>query len=469
MTTAASSHGKQQVALISVLAAVGIFVFKLLVGLHTRSLGILAEAAHSALDLIATLLTWFSIRIAARPADANHPFGHGKFENFSAFLETGLLILTALAIAGIAIGNWMSGQITPVLVDGWAFAVMFVSIAVDWSRSRILRRAALSFHSDALAADALNFTTDMASSLAVLVGLALVGAAQVWRIEWLLHADAVAALVVAATIVWLALRLGRRTAGILLDEAPLKLTQQVRAALHAAPGVVEIERLRLRRVGSRYFVDGLVDVQPATTLEGAGVVKAEAAERIRELLPEADVVIEARPRRFAPPGPFERIQEIAQRQNLNIHDLSIYNAGAGLEVEFHLELRANLPLSEAHDRVSRLEADMRRALPAIHAIVTHIEPEEDHVSSASTLASQRIRATVRQIAARLPQMLDCHDVQLRRSGGHLLLSCHCSFPDSMPVADVHERVTQLEAELKRNLPELFRVTIHPEPSSDNRR
>ncbi|MGH9475412.1 MAG: cation-efflux pump [Terriglobales bacterium] len=469
MSSPAPNQIKQRVALISVLVAVGIFIFKLLVGLHTRSMGILAEAAHSALDLLATLLTWVSLGIAARPADANHPFGHGKFENFSAFLETGLLVLTALAIAGIAFGQWISGQISPVHLDGWAFAVMFVSIGVDWSRSHMLRRAALTYHSDALAADALNFTTDMASSVAVLVGLGLVGAGQLWSIAWLLHADAAAALVVAATIIWLALRLGRRTAGILLDEAPPELVREVRAALQGIAGMAEIERLRLRRVGSRYFVDAQLDVLPTTTLEGAGVVKEKAAARIRQRLPEADIVIEARPHRSALAGPFERIQEIAQRQNQNIHDLSIFNAGEGLEVEFHLELDADLPLAEAHNRVSRLEADMRRELPAIHGIVTHIEPEEARISAASTLAPDLIAAQVQQLAARVPQLFDCHDVQVRRAGGHLLLSCHCSFPDTLPVAAVHERVTQLEAEIKRRLPELFRVTIHPEPSSDNRR
>ncbi|MGH9466113.1 MAG: cation-efflux pump [Terriglobales bacterium] len=460
---------KQRVATISVLAAVGIFAFKLLVGLHTRSMGILAEAAHSALDLLATLLTWFSLRIAARPADANHTFGHGKFEDFSAFVETLLLVLTAIAIAAVAVESWVRGQTAAVHVDGWAFAVMLTSIAVDWSRSGILRRTAVALHSDALAADALNFTSDMASSAAVLIGLGLVGAAQRWHVGWLLHADAAAALAVAATMLWLALRLGRRTAGVLLDEAPAQTTLEVRNSLSGIEGMAGVERLRLRRVGSRYFVDAVLDLLPATTLEHAGVVKQQASERICALLPGADVIIETRTRRAALVTPFERVQEIAQRQDLAVHDLSIYNVGAGLEVEFHLELQPGLPLAEAHALVSRLEHEMRREIPSIHAIVTHIEPEADHIAAASPLESQRLNGKVQQIAHRVPELLDCHNLQWRRSAGHLVLSCHCSFPDTLPVAQVHERVTQLEAEIKRGLPELYRVTIHPEPVSDNRR
>ncbi|MGH9487078.1 MAG: cation diffusion facilitator family transporter [Terriglobales bacterium] len=472
MSTAAipMERSKQRVALISVLAAVGIFVFKLLVGVHTRSIGILAEAAHSALDLLAVVFTWVTLRIAARPADANHPFGHGKFENFSAFIETGLLVLTALAIAGVAVGNWMSGRnAASVNVDGWAFAVMLTSIALDWSRSGILRRTAVKFHSDALAADALNFTTDMASSLAVLIGLVLVKIAEGAGIGWLLHADAVAALTVAAAMIWLALRLGRRTAGVLLDEAPPELLRELRAGLAGIDGAAGAGRLRLRRVGSRYFVDAALELLPATTLERAEVVKQLAADRIRQRLSDADVVIETSMRHPEPLGPFDHIQEIAQRQNLTIHDLSIYRAGPGLDVEFHLELAPQLPLAEAHNLVSRLETQMRQELPAIHAIVTHIEPEADRISAARGLESQPLVAQVQRLAAQIPGLLDCHDLQLRRSGGHLVLSCHCSFADTLPVAQVHERVTQLEAEIKRNLPQLFRVTIHPEPVSDNRR
>lgn len=460
---------KQRVALISVLAAMGIFIFKLLVGLHTNSMGILSAAADSALDVLVTLLTWFSLRIAALPADANHPFGHGKFENFSALLETGLLVLTALAIAGIAIGNWMSGQIPRVHIDAWAFAAMVVSIGVDWSRSRIMRRAAIVLRSDALAADALNFTNDMASSTAVLIGLGLVWLAKARQVAWLLHADTASALAVAAAIAWLALRLGRRTAGVLLDEAPAGIANDVSTALQGIRGLAALDRLRLRKVGSRYFVDAQVELEPATTLEHAGVVKQQAAERIRARLPEADVVIETNPRRPALFGPFEHIQEIAQRQNRTIHDLSVYKVGAGLEVEFHLELDAALPLAAAHEVVSRLESEMRSEIPSIQGIVTHIEPEADRVATAAVLQPERLSARVQQIASQAPGVLDCHNLQWWHSGGHLVLSCHCSFDDAMPVAEVHELVTRLETEIKRQLPEIFRVTIHPEPRSDNRR
>lgn len=464
-----AEQAKQRAALVSLAAAVGIVLFKLLVGLHTRSLGILAEAAHSGLDLLATAFTFWSLRMAAKPADADHPFGHGKFENFSAFLESGLLIVTALAIAAAAVAQW-SAAAAQLHLDGWAFAVMLVSMAVDWLRSGRLRRAAQLYQSDALAADALHFSSDLASSAAVLLGLVGVGLGRLYGLAWLRHADAAAALAVAGAMIWLAARLGWRTAGVLLDAAPPALVRDLRGALEGVEGITDLERLRLRRVGSRYFVDLQLGLLPASTLERAGQVRHEVAARIQRRLPEADVVVETQPRRLALQGPFEQVQNVAHRHNLNIHDLSIYDAGEGhLDVEFHLELPEILSLAEAHERVSRLEADVRQEAPSVRDIVTHIEPASGRVASAAPLDPQRIARRVAAIARRRAEVLDCHDLQLRRSDGHLVLSCHCSFADSLSVGRVHELITALEGDIKRGLPELFRVTIHPEPSSDNRR
>src|SRR5215467_7163482 len=164
---------KRAVAGNSVLAAIAITVLKIIVGITTGSLGILSEAAHSGLDLVAALVTFFSVRVSDKPADADHQYGHGKVENFSAFLETGLLLLTCVWIVYEAIKRLMvhNVEIEPSLA---AFLVMFFSIAVDTWRSRALRRIASKYDSQALQADALHFSTDIWSSSVVIIGLALV-------------------------------------------------------------------------------------------------------------------------------------------------------------------------------------------------------------------------------------------------------------------------------------------------------
>src|SRR5215467_9746217 len=181
---------KRTVAGNSVLAAVLITGLKIVVGVTTGSLGILSEAAHSGLDLVAALITFFSVRVSDKPADADHQYGHGKVENFSAFLETGLLLLTCLWIVYEAIKRLIlpNVEIEPSFA---AFTVMFLSIAVDSWRSRALGRIATKYDSQALQADALHFSTDIWSSSVVIVGLALVWLGRVTHKDWLLRADPV--------------------------------------------------------------------------------------------------------------------------------------------------------------------------------------------------------------------------------------------------------------------------------------
>lgn len=457
---------KQRVAAISVAASAGLLVAKLLIGIHVHSLGILAEAAHSGLDLVATGLTWTSIRIAARPADANHPFGHGKFEDFSAFLETALLVVTGLVIAGAAAREWVYGA-GAVHLDAWAFGVMVASIVVDWGCVRLLRPAAQRYQSDALEADALNYATDLWTALAVLAGLAAVWWGRAQHIGWLLHGDSVAAILVALAMIYLAIRLGRRAAGVLLDEASPRMMQQLRGAIQDVEGVHDLQRLRLRRVGATYFVDLQLTMDSGASVEGASLVREAITGRIRRQLPQADVVVEMRSRAGA--NLLERVKAVALRDNLAIHDLTIYDLGNGLDVEFHLELAEQMPLARAHELASRLEAGIRAEAPEIGQIITHIEPESRAVAPANMLEAETTRRRVEQIAAETPALLDCHDIRIRLVNGHLALSCHCTFADELPISIVHERISGLESRLRRALPELIRVTIHPEPGSDNRR
>jgi divalent metal cation (Fe/Co/Zn/Cd) transporter len=267
----------------------------------------------------------------------------------------------------------------------------------------------------------------------------------------------------------MAWRLGRRTIGVLLDEAPVALLRDVRNAVGRSADVLDLEQLRMRRSGSRYFVDLRLGVARTLTLERSRQVKADVTERIQHLLPNADVMIETEPREPRSTSITEQVRAIAQRDNLNLHDLSIYAIGDGLGVEFHLEVDEQLPLKDAHDLVSRIESQMRQQIPSIREILTHIEPETSEIPPASFLDRERISRRITALATGVPEMLDCHDVQVKSVGGHLCLTCHCSFPDALAVGVVHEQVTRFEAAIKREFPELFRVTIHTEPSSDNRR
>jgi cation diffusion facilitator family transporter len=284
---------KRLVAASSVAAAVLLTSMKVGVGLSTGSIGILSEAAHSGLDLVAAAVTLWAVRASAKPADRDHPYGHGKIENFSALFETGLLLATCVWIAYEAVKRLLFESVH-VEATVWSFAIMFISIAVDVSRSRALARAAKKYRSQALEADALHFSTDVWSSSVVIVGLAAVLASETFGIPWLARADAVAALGVAAIAVVISLRLGKKSVDDLLDAVPPDLLTQVAAAAHVE-GVREVSQVRVRRSGPDVFADVTLDVDRGLSLEAAHSLADRAEQAVRAAIPGADVVVHAHP------------------------------------------------------------------------------------------------------------------------------------------------------------------------------
>lgn len=461
---------KRQVALHSLLWAVAITVLKLIVGLSTRSLGILSEAAHSGLDLVAAFITFLSVRVSDKPADAEHQYGHGKVENFSAFLETGLLLVACVWIVWEAVqrlGGYQTVHIEPSLA---AFGVMFASMAVDWWRSRALRRIARKYDSQALQADALHFSTDIFSGAVVALGLLLVLISDAWQWPALAKADSVAALVVSVVIVYVSWRLARQTMDALLDAAPPGYRGRIVDAALEINGVIEVERVRIRRAGNRYFADLTVGLARNATFQHSDQVVAEISAAVHRILPESDVVIHSVPRETGHENIFDRIRAVAARNNLNVHDVSVQDLGGRLHVEQHLELDENLSLKQAHDLATVVEAEMRRQVPEISTILTHIESEPATIESGEEIGRDAaLEKKLKSIVREFPEILDMHDVEIKRVRQKVYMSCHCTMSDELPLSRVHDLSTALEIRFKQAAPELFKVLIHPEPRTDNRR
>lgn len=453
----------------SVLAALVITGLKIAVGITTGSLGILSEAAHSGLDLIASVLTFFSVGVSDKPADADHQYGHGKIENFSAFVETGLLLITCAWIIYQAVLRLFFRRVE-IEPSAAAFAVMLFSMGVDWWRSRALGRIANKYDSQALEADALHFSTDIWSAAVVVLGLVLVLVGRANRLEWLNAADPVAALFVAGVVVSVSWRLARRTIDALLDAAPPGVRSQIYDAVSRIDGVLEVDRVRIRRAGNRYFADLAVGVARTVTFQRSEQLATAVTESVRRILPDADVTVQPLPRAQRTENIFDRIRGVATRMNLNVHDISVQDIAGQLHVEQHVELDERMTLKEAHDQVTELEADMRRELPEISDILTHIESEPATIETPEELVGDaELEHRLRAVAAQFPEILDVHDFVFKRVRGRLYLSCHCTLSDTLSLARVHEIQTELEIRFKQDAPELFRVLIHPEPSTDNRR
>jgi cation diffusion facilitator family transporter len=469
VSTAGMGREKKAVALNSIYAAVGITVLKVMVGITTGSLGILSEAAHSGLDLVAAAITYFSVRVSDKPADADHQYGHGKFESFSAFLETGLLLLTCVWIVYAACKRlfFHSVEIEPSV---WAFAVMITSIVVDYWRSRRLQRIANKYDSQALRADALHFSTDIWSSAVVILGLALVLAGRRFSQPWMSKADPIAALVVAGVVVWVSWRLARQTIDALLDAAPVGVRHRIIQEVYRVDGVLEVDRVRIRKAGSHYFADVSLAMSRNVTFQKSEQVSSEVESRIRAVLPDADVMVNAVSRASRQESLFDKVRAVATRNNLNVHDISVQDIDGRLHVEQHVELDERLSLNEAHDRVTRLEGEMKQEIGEISSILTHIESEPATIeTSDGLLRAPGVEQKLQSVKAGFPEIVDMHDLMFKRVSGRLYLSLHCTMEDDLPLSRVHDIQTALEGRFRQEVPELFRVLIHPEPQTDNRR
>ena len=289
------THEKKSAALSSVIAAIGLTGFKVVVGLSTGSLGILAEAAHSGLDLMAAVMTFLAVRISGKPADRTHRYGHGKVENLSALFETLLLLLTCFWILYEA-GHRLLYHAVVLTVTFWSFAVMTTSIVVDISRSRMLYRAARKFNSQALEADALHFSTDIWSSGVVILGLFFVKLSQwVPGLAFLRQADSVAAIMVGLIVVYVSIKLGIRTIQALLDVAPSGIEKRIISAVEVLPDVKGCHNVRLRYSGPQLFVDIHILVDGNQTLKEAHNLTEEIEHVIQKLMPNADVTVHPEP------------------------------------------------------------------------------------------------------------------------------------------------------------------------------
>jgi len=458
---------KKRAAILSIGSAALLLGLKTFLVVRTDSLGVLSEALHSGLDLVAAVITFLSVRVSDQPADEGHPYGHGKFENFSAFMETGLLILTAIYIIYEAFSRlfFRTVHIQPSLI---AILVLFVALAIDMTRARALNAVAKKHTSEALEADALHFSTDVWSTIVVIIGVALVWAGDYWHISWLVYADSIAGLGVAGVIVWVGSQLGKRTLDALLDAAPEGLQKEITRAVGRMDGVLEVERVRVRRAGNRHFVDATVSVPRTDSLEKVHALTDAIEKCISEIVP-SDVIVHAEPRAPRDEHLFQSVRAVAQRLGLEVHDLTAVQQDGQLFVELHLEVDENLSLREAHRQATELEEGIRKLRSEKIDVNIHIEPLGGHIATPETRAGEmrKLEMAVESFLNGLPleydELINCHNVRVRQVEQHILVSCHCVMKSELPITRIHDVTATLEDRVKEHFPQVFRVTIHPEP------
>jgi cation diffusion facilitator family transporter len=455
----ASARAEQRTAAVSVAAAVFLVTVKLVTGLVTGSLAFIAEAVHSGTDLVAALLTFFAVRVAIRPPDREHHYGHGKAEHLAALGESAFLMLVSLFIGYQSLNRLVDGSGGHhVDVTWWALLVLGAVIVVDASRALISLRMSRRTGSAALAANALHFASDLAGSLAVLVGLLLVRAGHQ-------AADAAAALFVAVLVVIAALRLAKTSIDVLMDRAVADADERIRAALAQAEEGVEVRRVRVRQAGGRSFVDLVVGVPMDTGVRQAHTVADSIEDIVERALGGADVIVHVEPTE-AEGGIRERATAAASAipEVREVHNIRVMRLPDGYELSLHVKLPRELSLDEAHDVVERLEARVRAEVPELGTVHTHIEPlaRTDWASAPPRDDTETERSAIESAVKRFTGS-DPVAVTFRDGEQGRVALVTVGLPGDQPLPSAHKHAGAIEEAVRERCPDLADVIVHTEP------
>jgi cation diffusion facilitator family transporter len=443
-------------ALVSIVAACVLVALKLGTGLATGSIALVSAGVESSGDVVAALLTLAAVRFGARPADREHPYGHRRAENLAALGESVIIAAAAALVLSEAVRRLGESDPHQVETTWWLFAVIGVAIVIDVLRIGASRRAARQYNSPAFRSNVVNFASDLAGSLAVLLGLLLVQAGYD-------HGDALAALLVGLLILGAVARLVLENARVLMDRVPEDASAAARQAI--ADLDVEVRRLRLRESGGRYFADVVVGVTPGAAVAQGHAVADSVEAAIHSVLPASDVVVHVEPR--------ERDLDLRERvlaaamsepQVSEAHDIQVFPSGDRATVSVHLKFHDAMGLDEAHAVSERVEAAIL-ADPAVEAIETHLEPLERPVpqrrASAAELASREapLRAIVTERLGGPPRELR---VVATDSGPVLFLTIGVAA--GLTLTEAHRVASELEEALRAQQGDLAEVVVHTEPA-----
>jgi cation diffusion facilitator family transporter len=449
-------HPQRRTALVSVGAALALIALKLGAGLASHSLGLVSEAAHSGTDLIAALLTFFTVGVAVRPADVAHQYGHGKAEHLGALAEAAILSLVSCFIAWRAITHLVGSRETSVEATWYALTVIVVVMIIDLSRTVVSRRASRRYSSAALSANAIHFGSDLAGSGAVLIGLLLVRAGYV-------RADSAAALFVAVLVLLAAARLMKRNVDVLMDRAPADAEAAALAAIAGIEPAVTLDRLRMRQAGARQFADVVITVPPDAAV-GQGHAAADRVEAaLHDALPGSDVVVHVEPAHDE-----EAIRDRAHSAALGIpgvrevHNVSVLYVGRRTEVSLHLKLPGELTLEEAHEVATQVERAIKEAAPEVDSVQTHLEPLAEAGEGRRVADDTAERDVVMRIVRDITGQ-DARELRFLQTEDGLVAHLTLGLEGGSRLSDAHARASEIEEQIRRVRPQIADVVVHTEP------
>ncbi len=470
-----TTTNKQRVAFTSVLAALVLVILKLIVGLRTGSLGILSEAAHSALDLGAAGITLFAVRLADKPADADHTYGHGKIENIAALIETGLLLITCGWIMYEAVERLVFGKAIEISGIAWGIGIMGLSIVVDVSRARALNRAAEKYHSQALEADALHFSSDVWGSVVVILGLVSVKFGEYYHSALLSRADALAALAVSILIIRVSMKLGKRAIDVLLDAAPQGLIATIRQEIQNIRGVLDISTVRLRPAGSQYFIDLTVGINKSESHQAVHAIVHEIRERLSQKIPNSDIMICTYPVTNTPDQDQETWRTIKKIVDLfpectNIHNIQVYEISGKKRIAIHIEIRNSLSLEATHELSHRISRLIISTIPEVEDVNISFETmRQRHIIARDiTSRSEDLVKRIEDVVNKTPECVNCHDIKIYEENRSLTVFLHCAFQENVAHEALEKLLKDISQRIKTASSGIENIHIHVEPLEHER-
>ncbi|MEZ5360079.1 MAG: cation diffusion facilitator family transporter [Candidatus Zixiibacteriota bacterium] len=451
------SREKRAVAFYSILAAIVMIAGKSIVGVITGSLAILTDALHSMLDLGASIVTYFAVRISDKPADSHHHFGHGKVESLAALAQVVILLITCGWIIYEAVSRLM-GQANPIALNIWAFIVIIGSIIIDITRVRALKKVARKYKSQALEADALNFSTDIFSSLVVLFGLGAVHFGFV-------NADAIAAIGVALFIISATVRLGRQSIDVLLDRAPIDIEGQIKEIMTRPREVIRVNNIRLRSDGRTTFAEITLDAERTMSFARASALKKQLRDDVNQSLKDVDVTLSFNPVSAQSEEITEAIDFIVSSYGYPMHHLLINNSSGGYIASMHIEMPGDMSLDEAHNRAMEISVALNKRIRGLKKAIIYTQPAKAHeqYSVDTSIDAEAIKKRIKGIVESFPNVEDCHNLILISIDDSFALMADMRLDGKLTLTETENISREVQEKLRSEIHELVSITLHLEP------
>lgn len=435
---------------------------KLTAGILTGALSVVADAMDSLFDGLSNVVGLAGLYVAAKPPDAEHPYGHRKFETIAALSISFLLFMTCVQLLQTAWEHFWGGKAPE--VNLWVVAAMLASMLVQGVTSVYELRQGRRLRSELLVADALHTRASILVSASVLGGLGFValGYPQV---------DAILAGVVALVIAKIGVDILRETIPVLVDQAVMD-PRRIAEIVGGVGGVESFHRVRSRGAAGSAAVDLHVRVSPDKTVQEADAIASEIRRRLLVSGGISDVTVHLEAQRASESQTqdvFATLNQLANELGLVIHESWVQRLGGDLYLEVHVGVNPDLTLGQAHALVDRLENEMRRREPEIAEVHTHIEMANRHILEGDPVSADLEALVIRniqQIVDSIPSLNNPHHILIRRNRGEekgYSVSLECHIEPNIPVADAHQLSTLLERELSAKLDNFVNVIVHLEP------